>query len=487
MESFGIDFGTTNSAAVGWSQRGAERYFGCKGIKSPLPSVVAIHKISGDVYAVGPEARAHREKLGAECDVISSVKTWLSDPAKFWRIGPRVWKPEDVAAAIIKELRKNIASTLGPGEQLMSSAVFSIPVGCGMTQRRALRRAARSAGIEVSSFISEPTAALCRHFNEVRRWPRVAVFDWGGGTLDISILAIQDDVVTELATFGKRLGGDDLDHALAEYIHGQILLQRGSNTPFSAVPPEHRDLLVQRAELAKIDLAESDTFTVRLTDYCGSPAQVHLTLEVMLDLFRPFMAEAFAALKYTIQEQAHCSFEEIGCLLMVGGTSKLRGLADFLRSSGWKGLITHPTDADWSIAQGAAINASKPGTYVAGQDFGIAVSDGSYFPLISDGDSIVVNNHQEHHFGLVEDSHEARVVFVQPRARYGSHNGAPLETLGHLRLPAYGFSDEPIALKAWVDQDLVVNVRGHSTRRETQTRDWQYEKLRFRYKLPEGI
>jgi hypothetical protein len=172
---------------------------------------------------------------------------------------------------------------------------------------------------------------------------------------------------------------------------------------------------------------------------------------------------------------------------MVGGTSKLRGLSEFLQSSGWKGLITHPVDADWSIAQGGAINASKPGTYVAGQDLGIAVSDGSYFSLISDGDSIVVNSQQEHHFGLVEDSQEARVVFVQPKARHGSRNGALLETLGHLRLPAYGFSDEPIALKAWVDQDLVVNVRGHSARREAETRDWQFERLRFRYKLPAGI
>jgi len=54
-----------------------------------------------------------------------------------------------------------------------------------------------------------------------------------------------------------------------------------------------------------------------------------------------------------------------------------------------------------------------------------------------------------------------------------------------LSVPAYGFDNEPIALKTWIDEDLVVNVRGHSTRREHQTRDWHYEKLRFRYRLPE--
>lgn len=485
MESFGIDFGTTNSAAVGWSHHGTARYFGCRGITRPLPSVVAIHKLTGEVHCIGLEAKDHRENLGAHYEVVSSVKALLSKPDKSWNIGPRVWKPEDVAAAIIKELRKNIAATLAPDERLMNSAVFSIPVGCSMAQRRALRRAARLAEIHVTSFISEPTAALCRHFNEVRRWPKVAVFDWGGGTLDISIVEINGNVVSEIATFGKHLSGDNLDQTLAEYLHGQIMLARGANTPFSAVRPEYRDLLAQRAELAKISLGQEDSCTVQLTDYDGSPAKVPINLQTMLRLFEPFMAEAFRAFKHTVQDQARCSFEEIGCLLMVGGTSKLRGLFDFFRSNGWPGLINHPQDAEWSIAQGAAINASKPGTYIAGQDFGLAVSDGSYYPLIHDGQPISINDGQEHYFGLVEDSREARFVFVQPSGRMGYQHGDRLETLGYISLPAYGFQEEAIALKAWVDQDLVVNVRGRSTRREPETRNWHYEKLRFRYKLPE--
>jgi hypothetical protein len=82
---------------------------------------------------------------------------------------------------------------------------------------------------------------------------------------------------------------------------------------------------------------------------------------------------------------------------------------------------------------------------------------------------------------------EARIVFVQPKGPNGYENGVSLETLGYLSVPAYGFDNEPIALKTWIDEDLVVNVRGHSTRRERQFRDWHYEKLRFRYKLPSGL
>jgi molecular chaperone DnaK len=484
MESFGIDFGTTNSAAVGWSSAGMGRTFGERSGR-PLPSVVAIHKITGEVYSIGSAARENRELLGAECEVISSVKSFLAQSDKSWSIGPRVWKTEDIAAEIIKELRKSIQSRLAPGERLMDRAVFSIPVGCSMAQRRTLRRAAQLAGIEVSSFISEPTAALCRHFNdaEVRQWSKVAVFDWGGGTLDISIVQISGDVVTEIATYGRRLGGDDLDRKLAEYLHGQIMTQRGTAMPFTAVPPEHRDLLTQRAELAKIELGSADEFPVRLLDYCGSPAHVQLSVDTMIRLFEPFMNDAFEAFKHTVQTQARCSFEEIGCLLMVGGTSKIRGLYDFFRDRGWPNHMKHPPDGDWNIAQGAAINALNPGSYVAGQDFGLVVSDGSYFPLIIDGQTIHLNEGAQQYFGLVEDSSEARLVFAQPQGSNGYANGAPLETIGYLTIPAYGFSNEPIALKTWVDENLVVNVRGHSPRQESQQRNWYFEKLKFRYKL----
>jgi molecular chaperone DnaK len=486
MEHFGIDFGTTNSAAVGWPHLDTGRLFGWRRTNRPLPSVVAIHRLTGEVQAIGPDARNHRENLEAQCEVISSVKTHLADPEKQWRIGPRVWRPYEVAAEIIKELRKSIRDRLAPGEKLMDSSVFSIPVGCSLAHRQALRRAAQLAGIEVLSFISEPTAALCRHFRDVRRWPRVAVFDWGGGTLDISIVDITDNVVSERGTSGRRLGGDDLDHTLAEYLHGRIMLDRGYDTPFSAVKPEYRDLLIQEAERAKIDLGSQNSVTINLPFYCGPSATVTLTVETMLGLFEPFIAQAFHALVETVENRAGCSREEIGCLLMVGGTSKLRGLSEAFRQKGWPGLIEHPADADWNIAQGAAINAMSPGLYVAAQDFGLAVSDGSYYPLIRAGDSLSINDTKEHHFGLVEDSCEARVVFVQPKGRRGYQNGDPLETLHYLSLPAYGFSNEPIVLQTWVDQDLVVNVRGFSARCEAETRDWQYENLRFRYKLPNG-
>jgi len=169
---------------------------------------------------------------------------------------------------------------------------------------------------------------------------------------------------------------------------------------------------------------------------------------------------------------------------MVGGTSKLRGLSDSFRTQGWPNHIMHPTDADWNIAQGAAINASNPGGYISGQDFGLAVSDGSYFALIKDRQPIHINSKQRHYLGLVEDSREARIVFVQPTGANGCEKGTALDTLGYLSIPAYGFDNEPIALTTWVDEDLIVNVHGHSTRRERQIRDWHYERLRFRYKLP---
>ena len=487
MEAFGIDFGTTNSAAVGL-QRGVERLFGQEGTLRPLPSVVAIHRMTGQLHAIGLDARQHREGLGEDCVVVSSVKSFLGMPDKIWNIGPRAWRPEEIAAEIIKAIRENVRKHLALGEVLMDSAVFSIPVGFSSTKRKALRRAAQLAGIRIASFISEPTAAVCKNFTRVSPSTRVAVLDWGGGTLDISVVEIQGNVVTELATFGKTLGGDEIDLRLAEYVHEQISLQKGWTTPFSAVAPIFRDLLLDRAEQAKIALSDNDSHEIRLNNYCGTPIVTTLNLKTMLSLLRPLMQEAFEALRITVEEQARCSFDEVGALLMVGGTSKLRGLVDHFTEQGWTRQIIHPQDADWNIAQGAALAASSPDGYLAGQDFGLAVSDGSYFPLIQDRDSVFVNQQKEQYFGLVENSREARVVFVQPRR--GStppYDHVALETLGYLSIPAYGFGDEPVALKTWVDENLVVNLQGRSTRRDSKVEGWQYEKLRFRYQLPKGL
>ncbi len=105
----------------------------------------------------------------------------------------------------------------------LSRATFSIPVGLTAGARRVLRRAAADAGIDVTGFVTESTAVFFRYWTERQHCRYVAVFDWGGGTQDISVLEISSGgLVHERATMGLPEAGDDVDQAIALYLHSQM-------------------------------------------------------------------------------------------------------------------------------------------------------------------------------------------------------------------------------------------------------------------------
>ena len=479
MESYGIDFGTTNSGLVGF-ERGHLRSFG-HDRKSPLPSIVAINKLTGKVQAIGRDAWERQDELGEQCSIIRSVKGFLGALNKSWLIGPRSWTPEQVAAEILKALKKKLDEAGGS----ISAAVCTIPVGFSARKRAALRRAANAAGIEVKAFVPEPTAAVCRHFALLRKWPKVVVFDWGGGTLDISVVVIEGHTVTELATKGLSLGGDDIDHKLAQYVHTRICSERGLDKPYEAVDLRSRDRLREMVEAAKRRLSREGQADVTLISYSGLlNVSYTLTAQVFQELLQPEYEQVYGALSEAVQRKALTSFEEIGCVLMVGGSSKLRGLVEYFTFKGIQRIEPPPADAEWNIAQGAAILSATSGQYRMARDLGLSLSDGSYFPLLCTGD-VVTHAVREHHFGLVEDTSEARFAFVTPTHTSSGGNGVGYETLGSLSVRAYGFSDEPIMLRSRVSKDLVVEVEGWSTHSDqSQSSKWEYEGLNFRYELP---
>ncbi len=451
----------------------------------PLPSVVAINRLTGQLDSIGREAHDRQEELGEHCQVISSVKSFLGDESRHWIIGPETWTPERITTEILRELRRKVSTGLQAGQEL-ETATFTIPVGFNSRKRQALRRAALAAGINVTSFIPEPTAAVSRHFRTMRKWPTVVVFDWGGGTLDISVVRIERQNIHELATFGVPLGGDDLDHKLALYVHGCIAKDRKLELPFEAVDARSRDRLKERVEAAKRRLSSEDEVPISMNLYHGMHnVTCRLTEATLRDLLQREYQQAWEALATTVQQRARTSFSEVGCVLMVGGSSKLRGLQDYFIDKGVS-YIEAPSDAEWNIAQGAAILAGAPGRHVVAQELGLLVCDGSYFPLLREGDAVDYLT-KERHFGLVEDTNEARFVFVQPHVHNGlegDHFGC--DTIGYLNVPTYGFSDEPICLRTNVNEDLVFQVEGCSAHRsQTSKMHWNYEKLKFRYLMPE--
>lgn len=466
---FGIDFGTTNSACVGIIQkRRAVKFSDDFGF--PFPSLIMIDQTSGKVYS-GRKAWRNREEYSQSCEVIPSIKSHLGTD-KTWTIAGRVWTPEMVAAEILLGLKEQVVKKRG-GDNIIE-AVIAIPVGFSPQKRVALRKAAILAGIKIKSFVSEPTAALFCHYEQVGHHSKIAVFDWGGGTLDIAIVENRHGKIKELATGGLSLGGDDIDMKLALWAHNEIIVKKGAKVSFDQMLPSDRDKLIASCEQAKRELSIDDRTEIRIWKY-GELGEVSVSVDIdtFVKLIQYDVQKAIGCFDDCLK-QARIGLEEVECILMVGGSVNLRPFSEKV-SKLWRGKPIYPSDSDWSVAMGAANLSLQPGQYVSAQTIGVTMSDGSPYPLINEGETISFGDEFQTTFAVVEDTPTANFIF-------SDLNG---KSLGYLNVPSFGFFKEKIDLNCHVDSDLIFNVDAKSQRRsDSSSRTWAYTGLRLNYQLP---
>ena len=475
-EIFGIDFGTTNSATIGLDYESIQQY-GDEG-GQPFPSIIAIHKMTGEVKS-GRDVWKQREQLRSEYEIISSIKTHLGTE-KTWNIGDRTWYPTDIVVEILKGLKAEVKRKNG-GD--LKSAIVSIPIGFNPVRRRELRNAAKRAGIQIKNFISEPTAAVYKHYSKVNKWQKITVFDWGGGTLDIAVVELSDGNVIELSTLGRRLGGDDIDQKVAEWVHQKIIQATNSNKSFAEMSNDARDKMVVEAESVKRELSKTDESSIQLGRYDDiDTPEIVIKENQFQALIATELDKSVEYLKETIQK-ARVSIDEIGCILMVGGSSKLCGLVERLEDEFECEIIEPDKDSDWHVAHGAALLNEKQGKYKLSQNVGLVLSDDTYYPLIKRGQSL---NHKEQtiFFGLVEDSPSAQFVFVESENNVPTGFKTERKTIGYLNVPTYGFLFEPIKLTFHIDNNLLFSVTASSQNRATDSVAWEFEELRFSYTFP---
>ncbi len=275
---FGIDLGTTNSLIAYADDDDSLRVVPDPDTgASLLPSVVAF--VSADEVIVGARAK----ELAAEhpLTTIASVKRFMglgmehvtpADREHYafandagivrFQIHGRTYTPPEISAFILKELKRRVSVVLG---EEVRQVVITVPAYFNDSQRQATRDAGRLAGLEVLRLVNEPTAASLAYGLHKKNQGMIAVYDFGGGTFDVSILKLHEGIFEVLATNGDtRLGGDDMDRQVAS-----LLLEQA--------PPEARrspDILrqaVAAAEAAKIQLTEHDATPLAL--HAGS---VHL-------------------------------------------------------------------------------------------------------------------------------------------------------------------------------------------------------------------
>ena len=466
---FGIDFGTTNSACVGVEGKKRVNMF-TDGHGNPFPSLVIIDRITGLVYC-GRDAWRRREELRESCEVIASVKPLL-DTGKAWNIAGRAWTPEDVAAQIFLALKDRVRKKTG--EDLLKEAVVAIPVGFPAGKRASLRKAAALAGIDIKTFVSEPTAALFCHYEETGHYTRIGVFDWGGGTLDVSVIENKSGRIKELATAGLNLAGDHIDRRLAEWMHAEIIRKTNQKISFDEMPAAARDKMLAACEQAKRDLTWDERAEIQMVDY-GEVEYVYESIdyETFSELVSPFIDRAVRCFEDCIR-QAATSITDLDCILMVGGSANLKPLTEKIADS-WKGKEFYPADSDWSVARGAAGLSMSPGKHLLAQNVGVIMSDGTLYPLLQEGMPVEEQKFTSATFAMVEDDPTASLIFSDGENRI----------LGHLSVPAFGFFKEKIQVDARIDRNLVLKIQARSLNRSTRTlREWQYSALRVDYLLP---
>lgn len=473
---FGIDFGTTNSAIV----------FDHVNLVAIVPTAIAFNPINQQ-FRFGQEVREHHEELLASgWNVMTSIKTCLDDPDKTWLCGGDVETPETLTTRFFEYLIDLVAE-MRPDDPL-ERAVISIPVGFTAQKRKALRRAAMSAPLEVTDFVSESTAAVLDAKRELKGLQRVVVFDWGGGTLDVSVLSLSGNRVKELAIGALPRAGDVIDGLVAEWVYAQHRVKY-PDVPedLRDVPAQERDQLLVACELAKRQLSDDVATSVALPKFLGSVLRVPLDRDRLRSLIKLLMNEAFDTLDRAIA-QAGLSARNIDAVLPIGGTSSLAALQEEIADRYGYDKVFSLEDPRWVVARGASYLAERlaanPEGRVAKVDqwLGLRLADDSVLRLVQPGDAFGAPA-TTHHLGIVEDTDAAQLVFVEPAARGTAGDELPCN-IGYLPVPMQGFNRERLTLKTELTPDLIFVAQAKSEAgNEQDTKEFIYEKLRFIYDL----
>lgn len=470
---FGIDFGTTNSAVHAIAAIGDtidDEFDIGENDRRPLPSFVAIHKVTGEVVT-GLDAKGSIADEN-EYQVFSSIKTIIGEE-KEWQIAGNIWTPVDIAAELFKELKKKAEnSTQGK----MTEAVVAVPVGFSSKKKNNVRKAAEKAGIKVLMFVSEPTSAYCSRASEMRKYHNVAVFDWGGGTLDVVVLRIEGNIVHELSTAGLTMAGNDIDRHLAERICMNAASKSGKDFAFEDLSQKVQLRLLQKCEQAKCDLADEDIVTIMDANLDGHGMMMEkIDYPYFSLLIENEVNHAVDCLMRALSD-AGMNKESIDCILCEGGSSRLRPLQEKLLKLFDRKKLIFPRKAMWDIATGVAQIAYKPGCYTLNRPIGLMLSNNKFYPLLKVGQRVPTKE-KTVSFGVIDVSDDARFIISD-----GDESSQTFTEIFPVKIR--GFSDEVLKVSCYVDADMVFRMKIKSNRMPDDFfRVWTYSNLKVSYEI----
>ena len=372
----GIDLGTTNSA-VAVMEGGKAKIIPTAEGNNTCPSIVAVNK-SGE-RLVGQLAK--RQAVTNPENTIYSVKRFIGrryseDTVKKdtemvsykieqagegikVKMGDKTYTPQEISAFILQKIKADAEAYLG---ESVTEAVITVPAYFNDSQRKATKDAGKIAGLEVKRIINEPTAAALAYGLDKKKEGKIAVYDLGGGTFDITILEIGDGVFEVKSTNGDtHLGGDDFDQEIMNWIISEFKKQEGVDLKNDAMALQR---VKEAAEKAKIELSSSQETEINLpfiTADASGPKHLNIKLSrAKLDQLVKDLIEATRKPCETAMKDAGVTKNDIVEVILVGGMTRMPAVQKMVEEIFGR-VPSKGVNPDEVVALGAAIQGGVLG------------------------------------------------------------------------------------------------------------------------------